>query len=104
MRHHAGPFAAVLATAALVSALGAAIVGYLDQRAVEGARLALEELSGADLGLQVSLTRADDPEKQDREVIDYTPRDNVAERLAKRFGAAMGESAARAVASLTRLR
>jgi hypothetical protein len=68
MRHHAGPFAAVLATAALVSALGAAIVGYLDQRAVEGARLGLDELSGADLGLQVSLTRADDPEEQDREV------------------------------------
>lgn len=68
MRQHAGPFAAVLATAALVSALGAGILGYLDQRAVDGARLALAELSGADLGLQVSLTRTDDPEGQDREV------------------------------------
>lgn len=29
------------------------------------------------------------------EVVDYTRRENVAERLAKRFGAAMGESAAR---------
>jgi protease IV len=29
------------------------------------------------------------------EVIDYTPRDNVAERLAKRFGAAIGEGAVR---------
>ncbi len=29
------------------------------------------------------------------EVIDYTPRDNVAERLAKRFGAAMGQSVVR---------
>lgn len=31
------------------------------------------------------------------EIIDYTPRDNVAERLAKRFGAAMGEGAVKAV-------
>ena len=31
------------------------------------------------------------------EVIDYTRRDNVAERLAKKFGAAMGETALRAM-------
>jgi protease-4 len=31
------------------------------------------------------------------EVIDYTPRDNVAERLAKRFGAAMGEGMVRSL-------
>jgi protease-4 len=31
------------------------------------------------------------------EVVDYTPRDNVAERLAKRFGAAMGQGAVRAL-------
>jgi protease IV len=31
------------------------------------------------------------------EVIDYTPHDNVAERLAKRFGAAMGEGAVKAL-------
>jgi protease-4 len=31
------------------------------------------------------------------EVIDYTPRENVAERLAKRFGAAMGEGAVRSL-------
>jgi protease-4 len=37
------------------------------------------------------------------EVIDYTPRDNVAERLAKRFGAAMGEGAVKAVRSLPAL-
>ena len=30
------------------------------------------------------------------EVIDYTPRENVAERLAKRFGAAMGEGVVKA--------
>jgi hypothetical protein len=31
------------------------------------------------------------------EVIDYTPRDNVAERLAKRFGAAVGQGAVKAL-------
>lgn len=31
------------------------------------------------------------------EIIDYTPRDNVAERLAKRFGASVGQGAARAL-------
>jgi protease-4 len=31
------------------------------------------------------------------EIVDYTRRDNVAERLAKRFGAALGEGALRAV-------
>jgi protease-4 len=30
------------------------------------------------------------------EIIDYTRRDNVAERLAKKFGAAMGEGAMKA--------
>ena len=34
------------------------------------------------------------------EVIDYTPRENVAERLAKRFGAAMGTGAVKALRSL----
>ncbi|MDT9001299.1 S49 family peptidase [Paucibacter sp. APW11] len=38
------------------------------------------------------------------EVIDYTPRDNVAERLAKRFGAAMGEGAVKAVRNLAPIR
>ena len=31
------------------------------------------------------------------DVIDYTPRENVAERLAKRFGAAVGHGAVRAL-------
>lgn len=31
------------------------------------------------------------------EVVDYTPKDNVAERLAKRFGASIGEGAVRAL-------
>lgn len=35
------------------------------------------------------------------EVIDYTPKENVAERLAKRFGAAVGAGAAKALGGLT---
>lgn len=38
------------------------------------------------------------------DVVDYTRRDNVAERLVKRFGAAMGEGAVRALQSLPALR
>lgn len=37
------------------------------------------------------------------EVIDYTPRENVAEKLARRFGAALGEGAMRATAGAVRL-
>jgi protease-4 len=38
------------------------------------------------------------------EVIDYTPKDNVAERLAKRFGAAVGAGAVKALQSTIHLR
>lgn len=38
------------------------------------------------------------------EVIDYTPRENMAERLAKRFGAAIGEGAVKAWRSLPAIR
>jgi len=38
------------------------------------------------------------------EIIDYTRRDNVAERLVKRFGAALGEAAVRATQSAAVLR
>lgn len=38
------------------------------------------------------------------DVVDYTPRDNVAERLAKRFGAAVGAGAVKAVRELAPLR
>ena len=38
------------------------------------------------------------------EVIDYTPRDNVAERLAKRFGASVGAGAVKALRELSPLR
>jgi protease-4 len=38
------------------------------------------------------------------DVVDYTRRENVAERLAKRFGAAIGEGAVRAVKSIPSLR
>lgn len=37
------------------------------------------------------------------EVVDYTRRENVAERLAKRFGAAMGEGAVHAIQSIPAL-
>ena len=35
------------------------------------------------------------------EVIDYTPRENVAERLAKRFGASIGAGAVRALREIS---
>ena len=38
------------------------------------------------------------------DVVDYTRRDNVAERLAKRFGAAVGEGAVRAMRSVPTVR
>ncbi|MEI8327483.1 MAG: S49 family peptidase [Betaproteobacteria bacterium] len=38
------------------------------------------------------------------DLVDYTVRDNVAERLAKRFGAAMGEGAVRALKSVPAIR
>jgi protease IV len=38
------------------------------------------------------------------EVVNYTPKENVAERLAKRFGAAIGAGAVRALAALPVLR
>jgi protease-4 len=38
------------------------------------------------------------------EVIDYTPRDNVAERLAKRFGASLGEGAVKALRAMPSFR
>lgn len=38
------------------------------------------------------------------DVVDYTPRDNVAERLAKRFGAAVGEGAVKALRAISPLR
>ncbi len=38
------------------------------------------------------------------EIIDYTPKENVAERIAKRFGAAVGTGAVKAVRSLGSMR
>jgi protease-4 len=35
------------------------------------------------------------------EIIDYTPRENVAERLAKRFGASVGAGAVKAMRELS---
>ena len=41
---------------------------------------------------------------QAEEIVDYTPQDNVAERLAKRFGAAVGGGAVRALREMAPLR
>ena len=41
---------------------------------------------------------------QAEEVIDYTPKESVAEKLARRFGTAVGEGAMRAASALVRLR
>jgi protease-4 len=38
------------------------------------------------------------------EIVDYTPHDNLAERFAKRFGAAVGEGAVRALRSMAPIR
>ena len=38
------------------------------------------------------------------EVVDYTPKENVAERLAKRFGASIGQGAVRALRELSPIR
>ena len=38
------------------------------------------------------------------ELVDYTRRDNVAERLAKKFGAAIGDGAVRALKLIPALR
>ena len=38
------------------------------------------------------------------EIIDYTPKENIAEKLAKRFGASIGEGAVRAMRSLSPIR
>lgn len=38
------------------------------------------------------------------DIIDYTRRENLAERLAKRFGASIGDGAVRAIRSLPALR
>ena len=38
------------------------------------------------------------------EIVDYTPRDNVAERLAKRFGASVGAGAVKALRASSPLR
>jgi protease-4 len=60
-----------------------------------------------DLGLADSLGSLDGVAREvvkAPDVIDYTQRENVAERLVKRFGAAMGEGSVRALRSSTGLR
>jgi protease-4 len=60
-----------------------------------------------DLGLADSLGSVDGVARdvvQAPDVIDYTQRENVAERLVKRFGAAVGEGSVRALRASTGLR
>ena len=60
-----------------------------------------------DLGLADSLGSLDGVAREvvkAPDVIDYTQRENVAERLVKRFGAAMGEGAWRAMRASTNIR
>ena len=60
-----------------------------------------------DLGLADQLGNVDFVAREvikAEEVIDYTRRDNVAEKLAKKFGAAMGDASMRALHSAPALR
>ena len=60
-----------------------------------------------DLGLADQLGNVDFVARevlQAEEVIDYTRRDNVAEKLAKKFGAALGDASVRALHSVPALR
>ena len=60
-----------------------------------------------DLGLADSLGSIDGVAREvvkAPDVIDYTQRENVAERLVKRFGVAVGEGSVRAMRSLVTLR
>ena len=60
-----------------------------------------------DLGLADSLGSLDGVAREvvkAPDVIDYTQRENVAERLVKRFGAAIGEGSVRAMRNTTGLR
>ncbi|NML84826.1 S49 family peptidase [Polaromonas sp.] len=60
-----------------------------------------------DLGLADQLANLDYVAREvvkAEEIIDYTRRDNVAERLAKKFGAAMGEGAMKAFKAIPALR
>gem|GEM_PF-742868 len=61
-------FAALLAVVAIVSGLGVGLLGYLASAETEGARVELAAKTGTDVALQVSVTRADDPTAQDREM------------------------------------
>ena len=60
-----------------------------------------------DLGLADKLGTLDYVAREvvkQEDIVDYTRRDNVAERLAKRFGAAMGEGAMKAVKAMPSIR
>lgn len=68
VREHAGWFATLLLTAALVAGLAAGIAGYLDRQAETGVRAGFGERSGAYLALRLGLPLAADAAEQDAQV------------------------------------
>jgi len=68
MREHAGWFAALLLTSALVAGLATGIGGYLDRQSATGFREGLAERDGAYRALRLSLPLAPDAAEQDAQV------------------------------------
>jgi len=68
VREHAGWFAALLVTSALVAGLAAGIGGYLERQTATGVRASLAERAGAHLALRVGLPLAADAREQDAQV------------------------------------
>ena len=67
----------------------------------------VESKKAVELGLADDLASLDQVARdviKAEEIVDYSRHDNVAERLVKRFGAAMGEGAWRAMRASTNIR
>jgi protease-4 len=100
---------------ALIEQIHQQFIGVVKQGRGERLKAASEAFSGlfwngeeaVRLGLADQLGNLDFVAREvvkAEEVVDYTPHENVAERLAKRFGAAIGEGAVRALRSFAPLR
>ena len=61
-------FASLLAVVAIVSALGVGVLGILEAAAMNGVRADLATRPGSELALQLSQSKAADPDEQDRRV------------------------------------
>lgn len=70
IREHLSLFASLFAVVAIVSALGAGLLGYLESAATDGVRAGLATRAGADLALRVSQPLGEDPAAQDSAVRD----------------------------------